>query len=84
MQVGISNAGEVSRVYVGYKCSKKLCSPNPAELVSCAVLPNHELVLAFSSIAIGLHWLQGSSRAVSTPNHSILSYFKHIDLALRA
>lgn len=37
MQVGISNAGEVSRVYVGYKCSKKLCSPSPAELV-CSVL----------------------------------------------
>lgn len=37
MQVGISNAGEASRVYVGYKCSKKLCCPSPAELV-CPVL----------------------------------------------
>lgn len=82
--MGISNAGELSRVYVGYKCSKKLCSPNPAELASCADLPNGELVLAFSSVAIGLHWLQGDSRAVSTQNHSILSYFKHIDLTLRA
>lgn len=43
----ISNAGEVIRVYLGYKCSKKKMQPESCRAgASCADLPNCGLVLA--------------------------------------
>lgn len=72
MQVGISNAGEVSRVYLSYKCrgGKKKGSLSVAELVLPVLTMFVKPWAVLSFLGVGLCWLQGVAELSLPPTKS--------------